>query len=314
MYHSILVPVDGSNFAEHALPLALQLARQAQAGVQIVRVHTVLAPLYAETVLVYDAALDASIRKDEQAYLDNLVERLKRISKVPVTAALVEEGPIGEALTDHAVACGMDLVVMTTHGRGPLARAWLGSVADQLVRQMPVPILLVRPGDGKVDLAQEPRPQRMLIALDGSELSEQIIKPALAMASLLGTDVTLLRVIKPAIVGQGDPLAMAGGFDPWLMQQLQETHEQERLQAGGYLERIATPLRTKSLKVETRVLSHDQPAVAILEEVKAHRTDLVALATHGRSGLPRLVLGSVADKVVRGASIPVLVARPPTGH
>ena len=90
------------------------------------------------------------------------------------------------------------------------------------------------------------------------------------------------------------------------------THEQEQLEARGYLERIAEPLRTKSLKVQTRVLSHDQPAVAILDEVKARRADLVALATHGRSGLPRLFLGSVADKVVRGASVPVLAARAPT--
>ena len=96
------------------------------------------------------------------------------------------------------------------------------------------------------------------------------------------------------------------------MQQLQEGHEGEQARAKTYLERVAESLRARSLKVETRVLSHDQPAVAILEEAKARRADLLALATHGRSGLPRLLLGSVADKVVRGASIPVLLARPPT--
>src|SRR5205807_96182 len=161
-------------------------------------------------------------------------------------------------------------------------------------------VLVVRPNDAKVDPAKEPGIRRICIALDGPEHSERIVGAAAELGSLLGAEYTLVQVIKPAVLGQHNPAAMNPGFDPWLMQQLQAGHEGELTRSKAYLERVAESLRARSLKVETRVLSHEQPAVAILDEVKACRADLVALATHGRSGLPRLFLGSVADKVIRG--------------
>jgi nucleotide-binding universal stress UspA family protein len=310
MYRSILVPLDGSSFGEHALPLALRLARQSGAGLQIVHVHGSPAPLYAEGDPTYSAEVDAAMRKNEQAYLDRIVERLASMSRTPVQAALLE-GPIGEALEERVRQTNVSLVVLTTHGHGLLARAWLGSVADELVRRLPVPVLALRPNDAKVDLAREAGVRRICIALDGSEHSERIVGPALELGCLLGAEYTLVQVIKPDVLGQHDAAATNQGLDPWLMQQLQEGHEGEQARAKAYLECVAESLRARSLKVETRVLSHDQPAVAILEEAKARRADLLALATHGRSGLPRLFLGSVADKVVRGACIPVLLVRPP---
>src|SRR5260370_5209483 len=97
MYRSILVPLDGSSFGEHALPLALRLARQSGAALQIVHVHGSPAPLYAEGDPAYSAEVDAAMRKSEQAYLDRILERLANRSRTPVQAALLE-GPIGEAL------------------------------------------------------------------------------------------------------------------------------------------------------------------------------------------------------------------------
>jgi nucleotide-binding universal stress UspA family protein len=310
MYRSILVPLDGSAFGEHALPLAIKLANGAGATLQVVHVHVPPAPLYSEAVLSYAPALEKSLRDNEQAYLDKVVERIKAASTASALAALLD-GPIEEALEDRAKSTQVDLIVMTTHGRGTLARAWLGSVADELVRHLTMPIVVVRPHDGKIDLARDPGPKHILIALDGSTLSEQIVAHALTLGALWGAEYTLLRVIEPAVLGQYDTVLPYGGFDPWLAEQLEARHAAEQAKAKEYLEQIASPLRAKSLKVETCILSHDQPAVAILDEVKARKADLIALATHGRSGLPRLFLGSVADKVVRGASVPVLVARPP---
>jgi nucleotide-binding universal stress UspA family protein len=143
----------------------------------------------------------------------------------------------------------------------------------------------------------------VLIPLDGSARAEGILDPALELGRLLGADFTLLRVIEPVIL----PDARLGGnavsgLNPDLLQALQS-------EAQAYLERIAEQLRARSARVQTRVVSNRWAAGAILEEAGAHAMYLIALATHGRGGVARLLLGSVADKVVRGASVPVLLWR-----
>src|SRR6476620_6031268 len=140
MYRSVLVPLDGSAFGEQALPLALSIARRAGVGVQLVHVLSPLAAAYSEVPFFFDNDLDAQIKDREMGYLEGLGMRLKEHSPVPVTSHLLE-GEIVTALTDHAVRSGVDLVVMTTHARGPLGRFWLGSVADELIRHLPVPLL-----------------------------------------------------------------------------------------------------------------------------------------------------------------------------
>src|SRR5689334_21271181 len=150
MVQSILVPLDGSAFGEQALPLALAVARRAGAVVQLVHVHVSLMPMYGENVVAYENVQDEVLKRREQAYVLRVVERLRAETDVPVSGTFLGGG-VAEALREHAVATGVVLVIMTTHGRGPLARFWLGSVADELVRKMPVPVLLVRPQEGPPD-------------------------------------------------------------------------------------------------------------------------------------------------------------------
>jgi nucleotide-binding universal stress UspA family protein len=310
MYRSILVPLDGSKFGEHALPLAMKIARQAQAALQLVHVHVPLAPLSAGNVIVYDDRPDVALQQDERTYLDKVVQRVAEHARAPVTSTLLE-GRIGDALEAHASRTGVDLIVMTTHGRGSLARAWLGSVADELVRRTTSPVLLVRPHEAKLDLTQEPSLKHLLIPLDGSPMAEQIVEPAAALGSLFDADYTLVRVISPMILGRvrvdDEP---ADKFSQAVLDQLQTMFEQDRTAAAQYLGRLAAQFRTRSPRVQTRVLVHEQPAIAIMEEITARQIDLAAIETHGRSGLPRLFLGSVADKILRGTSVPVLVHRP----
>jgi nucleotide-binding universal stress UspA family protein len=211
------------------------------------------------------------------------------------------DGSITEAIQDRAVACGADLVVLTTHGRGAFSRFWLGSVADTLVRHAPLPILLVRPQETAPDLSQEPVLSEILIPLDGSALSEQILPRAIALGSLGHATYTLLQVVEPALGGFGTELYGATVDEQALVQ--------ARAQAQSYLDQVAMRLRAEGLRVHTVVLL-GLPAQAILEYTRTHAVDVVALATHGRSGVRRLLLGSVADKVVRGADIPVLLQRP----
>jgi nucleotide-binding universal stress UspA family protein len=200
---------------------------------------------------------------------------------------------------------------MTTQGRGPVARFWLGSVADALVRQSTIPILFVRPAESEADLAQEPAFRRVLIPLDGSQLAEQILEPATALAAATKAEVTLLRVVQQLSPASYDPeSSRISGIRPALLKQLQDVDRQERTRAEEYLDQLAERLRSRSLIVHTRVVSHLRPATAILDDASTNGVDLIALATHGRGGLKRLLVGSVADKVLRGATTAVLMYRP----
>ena len=295
MYRNLLVPLDGSAFAEHALPFAASIARRASATLQLVQAHVPIASLYSGSELVADLTLDAKIRENETAYLDGVVNRLRENVPVRVSRTLVD-GPVADALHEQALGSAADLVVMATHGRGPLSRFWLGSVADTLVRRLPIPILLVRPKEDAPDLATEVKVGRILIPLDGSDLAEQILGPAIELGSLTQAEYTLLRVVEP--------------FMPSPHQFPGPLFDQLAREAQMYVDGVADRLRGRSLRVETRVVMFRPAAAAILEEARVHATDLIALETHGRGGVARLLLGSVADKVIRGALTPVLVHRP----
>ena len=139
MYRSILVPLDGSSPSEQSLPYAAALARRSGAPLQLVYVHT---PLILGEGVMYLGMPDIQLWEEEKNYLLKVVDRLKKASLEKVTADLLE-GPVAETLQEHALGKGCDLVVMTTHGRGPVSRFWLGSVADQLVHRLPIPLLLI---------------------------------------------------------------------------------------------------------------------------------------------------------------------------
>jgi nucleotide-binding universal stress UspA family protein len=303
--------LDGSNFGEHALPVALKIARKTGATIHLAHVHTVRVPISGEAAILYDTKVDAAIRNSERDYLDRVMKRLSQVSPAVLVTSTLLDGSIGDSVEERAHAVDADLIVMTTHGRGSMARAWLGSVADEMVRRLRMPVLLVLPHEAKLDLAKEPAFKHLLIPLDGSPLAEQIIGPAVAIGKLTDAEYTLVRVVKPVVLGNYELTEKpASAYAGEVLARLQTLHDEEKLEAARYLEELAKPLRGRSLQIQTRVLVHEQPAVAILDEVKSRRVDLVAIETHGRSGLPRLFLGSVADKILRGTSVPVLVQRP----
>ncbi len=305
MYRSILVPLDGSPAAEQALPWALGLARRFEAALQIVHVHVPGGGAYAEAGL-YDGIVDGALREQMQAYLDGVIQRLSKVTQVSLRSAMVE-GFVVEAINSHAKSSGVDLIVMTTQGRGPLARFWFGSVADALLRQATIPMLLVRPQESPAEWTQEPEWASVLVPLDGSQLAEQILEPATALAAATKADVKLLYVVQQLVQEGYVPRSSQVTS---LLDQLREAEHQEQVRAEKYLEKLAKRLRGPSFRVETRVVSHIRPAVAILDEASSDGVHVIALATHGRGGFNRILLGSVADKVVRGATTPVFVYRP----
>lgn len=303
MLRSILVPLDGSPFGEQALPQAMALARRDGATLELVHVHRPLASLYSANEVMSDMMLDATLREQGQAYLDRVAERVRATVKVPVNAALLC-GPVAEVIIEQAVAAKADLMVMTTHGRGPLVRFWLGSVADKVARRSPVPVLLIHPQDGPLDWKKAPPIKRILVPLDGSEVAEKILDPVFELAGTSEVEYELLRVVEPFYVPDypldGNVLGQA---PPTLYKRIEED-------ARAYLDGVAARLRARSVRVHPRLVL-ERPAVeAILDEAKAHQCSVIAVESRGRGGLSRMVLGSVADKIIRGSTIPVLIHHP----
>jgi nucleotide-binding universal stress UspA family protein len=277
----------------------------------VLNVAPTVTALDAETAAWLDADTITQLQARARTYLDGVVGRLHELSPVRVSSVL-RQGGVAACVQDQAARSDADLVVMATHGRGPLARFWLGSVADEMVRSLPIPLLLVRPREEPPDFAAEPDLARVLVPLDGSELAEQVLDPAVALtAGMPNCEITLLRVVKPALreLFLPDSLGVAHEAKS-LLGRVDDLQHQMIEAAEGYLGGVAERLRARGLSVRIVVVSKEQPAVAILEEAATRRVGLLALSTHGRRGLPRLFLGSVADKVVRGSPMPVLLHRP----
>lgn len=317
MFRKILVPLDGSTFGEHALPLALSVARKCEAALRLAHIRLPISSIYAETPLFLEDRLEADFNEREhlrmQRYLDGLASRVRKVAPNVAATTVVDVGEPATMLEAEVKRFDADLVVMTTHARGALGRLWLGSVADELLRHLAIPLLLARPGSGQVDLASDPLPRHILLPLDGTSLAEQMLGPAVDLGKRAGAGFTLLRIIKPVVATTPPPLEgtfTLGSITAELAERIRTIQEDLRKEALAYLERVATPMRAQGLKVLTRVAVEEQPAVAVLREAEMQGPVLVALATHGRRGLARLVLGSVADKAVRGSQGPVLVCRP----
>jgi nucleotide-binding universal stress UspA family protein len=302
VFRSIVVPTDGSPFAEQALPLAEEIARRAHGQLTLALVHQpVLVPIPGGLGVAADERRDRELRAGELRHLRSASQRL-RSAGIDCLEPVLLNGPVAESLKEAFARQGADLIVMSTHGRGGVTRWWLGSVADRLLRSVAIPLLLVRPS------ADEPTGtpaaiEQILVPLDGSELAETALQPAAEMALLFEAEVHLLRVVTP--VPHLDPaLETPILYSP-------DTEAELYREATDYLAGVATKLRCRGLRVETAVAAYSPVARAVLERAKGNDGMMIALTTHGRSGAGRILLGSVADKVVRGVSCPVLVCPPP---
>jgi nucleotide-binding universal stress UspA family protein len=310
MYRSVLVPLDGSPFAEQALPLGLTIARRTGAELQLLYVHHNLEADYPEHRFLNEATWMTEWKTRHETYLDRLANELRAAGAGSVSPYVLQ-GDVAGTIHKHVVEKGADLVVMTTHARGPVARMWVGGVADQLIRELPRPVLLVHPVEGTADLTREVRVKHILLPLDGTPLAEQIIEPAIALGETMEADYTLLRVIRTvAPVHYPARGALDATLPTAMREQLERTETEARRTAQDYLDAVAERLRARLLKVRCHVTDESQPAVAILEAARSYDADLISMQTHGRRGLSRLILGSVADKVLRGSPVPLLVQRP----
>jgi nucleotide-binding universal stress UspA family protein len=295
MSRLILVPLDGSEFSESVLDPAIDIARRWDARLEIVTVHE------AVPALDHDQWESAS-REWSEHYIEEVADRIQEETDFKVTATSLNGSP-AEAIQHHVLARGVDLVVMGTHGRGPMSRFWLGSTADGLVRHSTVPILLLRPDEDGSGRMSHFELRRVVVPLDGSPEGEAILSHAITLAGDKDTQFDLVRVYPYA-------KDFSSSYLPHTVQMNTDLLEERRKAAEEYIQAKADELVAKGLCAEGHVVVEENPATGILDFTQRTGADLIAMSTHGRGGVSRLVLGSVTDKVVRGAQIPALVYHP----
>ena len=302
----IVIALDGSPLAEQALPLATELARRTGARLHLVTVHRPVAALPpASFDPSYDPAWFATTETGRKEYLERIAgplgeEGIKVIVAVPA-------GVPSATLIRYANQVQAGILVMTTHGRGGLNRLFLGSTLDRVLRKTLVPLLVVRSSDDPVAGETAQALRRILIPLDGSPLAEAVLEPAVLLGTAFGAEYELVRIVPPLFVIDSPYIARSVTADEAVLRR-------REAEAETYLASVRERLVLEyEVRVRTRVVgTHDRSIPdAVLSAAEEWDADVIALATHGLGGPRRMLLGSLADKVIRTATLPLFVVRPP---
>jgi nucleotide-binding universal stress UspA family protein len=300
MYRTIMVPTDGSGFDREAILVALRVAERCEAKVRLVRVLTHGAYFGATSPESVMASSEA-IRAEQDAALSDLyalAAECRSICDADITVEL-EQGPISDVLAGYAKRNEVDLIVISSHGRRGIARLSLGSITDSLIRATTIPVLVVKPKASYLMPEASKEFHHIVVPLDGSTLAEQILARIVPLAKLEDAEITLLYVLT----------AIDNAYDdhpdsnlPWW--------EKRVAGAQAYLSRHAATIRAQGITATIDVVMGDKIAEAVTDYARRESADLIAIATHGRGGLERIIRGSVADAVTKAAMCSTLVFHP----
>lgn len=287
-FMKILCPTDFSAGADRALRVAARLATESDA--ELVVAHAWYIPATGYTLeLPFPPYVTQEIVDDAQRGLDEAVRAATAAGAKHVSDKLLAGVPWAQ-IVDHLEQQAFDLCVIGTQGRTGLARILLGSVAEQVVRHAPCSVLAVRP-----DTDAKPF-EHVLIPTDFSKHAQHALEVASMIVAPQGS-ITLLHVVEVPVafsggVGSAD---LARQLDAYAVTALEDTAERLRANTAA------------TVKTRTRIGYPGAQALAVVEEDRT--IDLVVMGSHGRTGIKRVLMGSVAEKVVRHARCPVLVAR-----
>jgi Universal stress protein UspA and related nucleotide-binding proteins len=298
MFRNVMVPVDGSSFSREAVLQGLRLASLYGATLRLVRVAS--APPFS---IGSDAAIGLvsaeAVHAGELSELYSIAAECRAHSTINVTASL-ERGPVVDALCGYARRNGVDVIVMRSHARGGFARAWFGSVADSLIRESGIPVLIVRPPSVATGLERGGTYRRIIVPLDGSMLAEQALPIAMSMARSENATVLLLFVLlaTPSIEGH-EVLSPIGPVS-----------EREVTEVQSYLDNVVLQYGSRVQMTTRMVVATDDVPSAILRAAEADEADLIAMSSRGRGMMARTIGGSVSDRVMRESAISTLVIHP----
>jgi nucleotide-binding universal stress UspA family protein len=305
MFQRILLPLDGSDLAEQALPVAAYIARHTRG--KIVLLECVVPPIELgpyigrEPPLLVQQAIDTDT--------EMATDYLKRVVQEHNLADLETESKVEYGLPAHCILTvteqqQCDLIVISSHGRSGLSRWILGSVAQKVIRHAPIPVLVLRSRQMSEALLDSEHPLRVLVPLDGSPTSESVLGPALEMLATLTThrsgNLHLVHVIDS----------------------VPEEHKSHDLtqQTAAYLDAIEQRLQDKlaqvgNVSVRKSVIPAFDVADALLNVAETKTDaggapcDIIMMSTHGRGGIQRWTLGSVTERVLQATKLPLLIVR-----
>ena len=301
MYRNIMVPTDGSGFDREAIRAALRLAERSKAKIKLVRIlssGSLFGIAAASDGTAGAAEVVRSERDNALSELYALAAECRNLSDADIGVDL-HSGPVADTLAGYARRQDADLIVMSTHCRSGLARLALGSVTDSLIRRTSIPVLIVKPPASYLNPRIGETFRSMVVPLDGSRVAEQILPRVMSLARLENAIITLLHVLTRERFTPTDTTEPDGAW--W---------EKDVSMAEDYLERVAKKLRRYGTPVKTDIVVSQNVPQAISDFASREKEDLIAIATHGRGGLARMLRGSVADAVLHSANASMLVLKP----
>lgn len=301
MDRTILVPLDGSATSEAVLPYVVTIAKGMDCEVTLLYAVDLTPMLMATTTnaplaVGYLEDFERQARESGQEYLRQQCRRLEGLGVR--CATLVEVGRPADVILQHDERDSPWLIALSTHGRSGLARLVLGSVASRLLQTARSPLLLVRPRDETLPAVA--RLDEVIVPLDASPLAEGVLPLVVDLASGLRLAVTLVQAL---------PTASQLYMGTEIVAHPADILERAEQAVREYLQGVASRLEQQGLQAHLEVLSGEAGS-AIVEFARQRPHNIIAMTTHGRSGLGRWVLGSVTDKVVRSSGDPVVVVRP----
>jgi nucleotide-binding universal stress UspA family protein len=283
MYEKVLISLDGSEESEIVLPYGEELARRLHSNLEIVGVYS-----------KHEHTSEHLFKN----YLNDVVNQLN--SKGLKSRAVFLYGNAAEEILNYTNSSDTSLIAMATHGRSGISRWILGSVAEKVLRGTPKPLLLVSEKRHEAKSAEKPIFQRILVPLDGSRPGEAVLPWAKELVRRTKAKLFLLHVILSP-----NNLTGVANYAISFEEQLIETL---RKQGREYISGVAAGLEREKLDLNYDLIT-GMPAETIIDYAKKNDMDLIAMSTHGRTGVGRFVLGSIADKVVHISEVPVLLIR-----
>ena len=313
MFKHILVPLDGSTRAEAALPLATRLARATGSSVALLQVVSM--PMdygygLEATPMISEVACETE-ETEAKAYLTHIASS-DQFAGISTTTDVVFGSPAPQIL-DLVEQQAMNLIVLCSHGRTGLTRWALGSVAQRVIHHSDIPVLVLRDGEASLPAlhSDTARPPCAVVAMDGSSLAETALLPAAHLVSALSPQHTqgvihLLHVAKPSTLAADEDLISQRSREDMAQVYLQHVRERLLDQTNDLNLQVTWSVTSGQDVAETIVTSAEQGT----ESMGVKRGDLLAMATHGRGGIERWIMGSVTERVLEASTVPILVVRP----
>jgi len=318
MFQRILVPLDGAARAEKAIPVAARLAKASGGSLVLLRVVSMPIDasglMYYEPIVFTQADIDADISRATK-YLKTL-SKADELDGVGVHTVILV-GTVAPSILSTIQSNNIDLVVMNSHGETGLMRWVMGSIAQKLVRQSPVPVLVLRDGGPQLD-ETSPMAPRALVSLDGSDLAENAILPAAQVVSALAGSAKgalhLVRVVTypPEFEALLEASSTVAAYS---VQHIED--EAHRYMNNLIASLLQGDLATLNLDITSTIVFESDVAATLVRLAEkgddlqgTPGSDLIAMATHGRSGLQRWAMGSITERMLTATRLPMLIVRP----